>query len=361
VQFVDLDTPPRKQRALPAPIPGIPELLYERSIPQQRPVIRYDVPKKKTLVHAGGLTVENGEADPDSQTFRFKRHGRERQALVESLPLIRTTPKGKRRFMCCGEGAVVQYSPELGSYRVKSRTCGHRWCPACRERFAATLRDKITLSMSGAKRFEFKFITLTLRSSTQPLRDEVTHLFASFRRLRQTTLWKRRVAWGVAILEITINPVTKLFHPHLHIIAKCGFIPRKALSKTWEKASDGSCVSDIRAITNASAAVHYMTKYVTKGSYDEAAQAAGIDAAEQINALYRKKTVLWFGNRPVPEEEEDKPHEEKRRVSWINVTGLDNIIFHARHGVERAIALLGALDSGATQVPLYWDLPSGYG
>jgi hypothetical protein len=336
-------------------------LIQERTIAQPRPVIRYTVPEKKTLVHASGITVEIGDADADSQTFRFKRHGKERQALVDSLPLIRTTPKGKRRFMCCGEGAVIQYSPELGSYRVKSRTCGHRWCPACRERFAATLKQKISLSMAGAKRFDFKFLTLTLRSTTRPLRDEVTHLFASFRRLRQTTLWKRRVAWGVAILEITINPTTKLFHPHLHIIAKCGFIPRKSLSTAWERASEGSCVTDIRAITNATAAVHYMTKYVTKGSYDDAAQKAGIDAAEQINALYRKKTVLWFGNRPVPEQDEDQPQDEKRRVTWINVTGLDNIMFHARHGVKRAIALLGALDSGATQVPLYWDLPTGYG
>jgi len=312
-----------------------------------------------TSVQDSGITVDPQLRDTDSQIRRFLHHTTERAKLKDALPTIDTTTKGKIRFLECGARAQVEFEPTSARYRIRSRTCGHRWCPACRRAFVADLREKLELANHRQEKYAIKFITLTIRSKSNPLRQQIDFLWKSFRRLRQTTLWKRRAKWGVAILEVTYNSQQNQWHPHIHIISESGFIPQKALSKTWEKASGGSRVCDIRAVKNTSTAINYVTKYATKGTLNESTLQSPELTAELLNSLKRMKTVLWFGKKPEQEETEDEPQKEKIQVEWHHVCGFDHLCQEARKGNQTANDILRALDLGERGPPpddsiLYW-------
>lgn len=253
--------------------------------------------------------------------------------------------------MNCGARATVEFSPESSKYRIRSRTCGHRWCPACRRAFVADLREKLEEANHRKERFAFKFITLTVRSNSLPLRQQVTELWKSFRRLRQTTLWKRRVKWGVAVLEVTFSETRGQWHPHIHIIAEAAFIPAKALSRTWAKANGGSQNCDIKAIKNTSQAIAYVTKYATKGTLNESTTQTPERTAELLNSLKRMKTILWFGNKPAPPDAEETEAESSANVHWIRVCGFDHLMAETRRGNKEACAILLALDLGERGPP----------
>lgn len=313
-------------------------------------------PPVPTSLEDGGVSVDRSIADNDSQIRRFSRYLPQRSRILNSLSLIDTTLKGKMRFITCGERARIEYSPQSGRYRLTSRTCGHRWCPACRQAFIRDLREKLHLSIKGSKAFDFKFITLTVKPSYKPLRDEIRHLYQSFRRLRQTTLWQRRSQWGVATLEVTLNPKTKLWHPHLHIITKAAYIPQKALSAAWTKASGGSSILDIRAVKNSTHAISYITKYVSKEAAALQSETPELHTAELLNALKGAKTVLWFGNKPDVKEQEDGPAEDQQKITWIHVCSLTWLLRLTRRGNPNASCVLAAIDAGSRQLPLFEDL-----
>lgn len=308
------------------------------------------VPRITNLEH-GGITVDSGFPDSPSIEKRFLHHRNSREKLKGALPSIDTTTKGKKRFLECGARAAVEFDQNSGHYKITSRTCGHRWCPACRQAFVTDLRAKLKVTSRRKEPFAFKFMTFTIRSGDSPLREQIAFLWKSFRRLRQTEIWKRRVKWGIAILEVTYSPKREQWHPHIHIIAEAGFIPCKALGRAWTKASCGSFNCDIKAIKSTSQAINYATKYATKGTLNESSTATPALTAELLNSLKRMKTILWFGNKPAPDEEAQSDDSEEMLHDWQHVCSLDHLLIEAGKGNQDALAILKAIDTGERGPP----------
>lgn len=145
----------------------------------------------------------------------------------------------------------------------------------------------------------------------------IRHLVASFRRLRQRSLWKRHVFGGAFVIEIKGSIGN--WHPHIHAIIHSYFIPWALLRSAWFDVSQGTAVwiSDI----SDDKAMAYVTKYLTKPDVP----AAQLDVVSA--SLRRFRLFTRFGDWHsilIPKHTFDAPCRECGRVDWV----IDFKIFH---------------------------------
>jgi hypothetical protein len=151
--------------------------------------------------------------------------------------------------------------------------------------------------------------TLTLKSSTEPLRVQLTRLAQSFRRLRQQERWEELVDGGVLVVEVTRHRGTGLYHPHLHLIATGRFFPQPQLKAMWAKATGDSDVVWISAVADRRASARYLAKYVAKSAdlydwpldaiADFAAETAGLRMCGTYGTL-RREALMNDPDEPEP-------------------------------------------------------------
>jgi len=208
--------------------------------------------------------------------------------------------------------------------RVHSRRCHVRWCPLCEtsDRYAISTRVLERIRVLNRTRF----MTLTLKHSTAPLRDQVDHLYTSFVRLRRSKWFKRLVRGGVWFFQVKWISDSESWHPHLHILYDGRYIPQKELKNRWKVASRGSYVVDIRSVRKSSRAADYVARYATspcdlsalevdravevmaamegrqlKGTWgnfrDLVLKAQPADDADQWEVLCQFQRVTWFRDR----------------------------------------------------------------
>jgi len=212
-----------------------------------------------------------------AQALKHGLHAHERRRILRALLEFKETPPddatpnqvsyvGKlcsRLGDCCA-------NPVLYADRTRSALtlgwgrCNCRICPLCRKLRSSELRDGLDKQLKQCDRL--KFVTFTLKSSDDPLGDQIKHLKASFRRLRQQDEWKRKIDGGIYLVEVTFNSRTNHWHPHLHCIVQGDYYHQSSLSDAWRLASDGSFRVDIRAVHSRVMLAKYLTSYVTKGS-----------------------------------------------------------------------------------------------
>ncbi len=216
-----------------------------------------DPQRRKTL-------LEQIETSVDPLTA--KRLDMLRQAKQDTLDHIRAYYSGnsyesftRHLQRCSTTWAVWQTEDGLQAHPLR---CRQRMCPICQRLRSATmykLLEPIARAMMPCKH-----ITLTLKASTDPLPEQIHRLYACFRRLRQRKDWSSRSPWGYYILEVTYNPSTRQWHPHLHVIGCLRFLPWKQLRAIWHDITADSFETDIRAVKGNIA--KYITKYVTKAN-----------------------------------------------------------------------------------------------
>ena len=134
-----------------------------------------------------------------------------------------------------------------------------------------------------------KHLTLTVRNDPD-LSKMTKHLLASFRKLRNTVIWKSGVVGGAFVIELTNKG--NHWHAHLHIVIQAFWIEISDIMNAWYKCSDGNTGAYIRNIPP-SEAVRYLSKYVTKSDLPEALQ---IEASEALKH-YRLFSPFgsWYG------------------------------------------------------------------
>jgi hypothetical protein len=208
---------------------------------------------------------------------------------------LQTTNASYRRlnaFATCGSSWwVLESRTRPGTYKLARDYCHDRWCVACAQLRAATLAGNLLPVLRDRPA---RLITLTVRSADEPLAAQVRRIYVSFRRLRRLPIWTNHVTGGLAVLEITRNPETQLYHPHLHIIAHGTFVPRDALADEWLRCTGDSHIIDVRYVNNADGAVKYVTKYLTKPIATELYRHPAV-LAEAIEALRGVKQIITFG------------------------------------------------------------------
>jgi len=195
-----------------------------------------------------------------------------------------------------------------------------------------------------------RFITLTLKSSQQPLAKQIDRLYRSWRSLRCRKAIKPFLLGGLAFTEITRNADTGLWHPHLHVIVEGGYIDRDVIRREWHAITKDSYIVDICAIYSPRDVAGYVAKYAGKaiGPRVWRDPAAFADA---IAALAGRRLFATFGIwkalrlSAAPDDTTD----------WVVVAPLSSVIARAAAGDLDACAILRYLRRSPANVTDYTE------
>jgi len=165
------------------------------------------------------------------------------------------------RYLSCRTRAWFVRDSETGSVYVASNCCRLRWCPLCA--YAKSRAVSSNVSDWCKTRNDLRFLTLTLKHSSSPLRSQIDYLYSCFRRLRKHKQFKPFCRGGIWFFQCKYIEDSGQWHPHLHILIAGKFIPQEWLSKLWCHITKGSSVVDIRAVKNSGAVADYVARYVS--------------------------------------------------------------------------------------------------
>lgn len=287
------------------------------------------------------------DPDHDSPSWAQRRLHRHRWpywiTLYAASLIAYGSDKPGRRFRACCAHPIVQRNEDDGCYRVVSSACNHRLCPHCADRLALDIADRTRLWMLQQPCRHWRFMTLTLKSSREPLKMQLARLRASFRKLRQQSIWRKTQRRGRAHIEVTWSVATRMWHPHLHVIADGRYLPQRSLSRAWLKATGDSRVVDIRAIKSVAQAAKYVAKYASKPVHGAtAADHLPIDAAVDLLRCARKgRWVIPYGDfaaLPPPTSTPATGH-------WVHVAFLEDVWQAAQISYDAySLSLLSRLD-----------------
>lgn len=238
-------------------------------------------------------------------------------------------------FDNCGAACTVEWSKEEQRYRLRGSYCHSRHCQPCAKQKANIISRNLKAKLEATSDADYRFITLTLRHTETPLRDQIQRLYHSFRKLRASRIWKATQVGGSASLEVKWETKTRRWHPHLHVISQGNFLDKRDLSHEWHKATGDSFIADIRVIADAKSAAYYVGKYVTKGTNDDVWN--DVDAAQEwLTATKGVRTCATFGKwrgfaltKFVP-----------TTTDWQPIASLTRIHRAARNGENWAIGIM---------------------
>lgn len=232
--------------------------------------------------------------DPIGQNIPFRHAGWQRDRLLVYDALLAAACSCTRvsAFERCGRSYwVLRNRDDPNIYRTVPETCHDRFCKPCGADRAARIRRNLHTNLGNEPH---RFLTLTIRSEDRPLADSLDHLLTSFRTLRKTKLWRRRVTAGAAFFELTYNSVTGLWHPHLHLIIAGKYLPKDRLTTAWKRITGGSFQLKIRFIKDRDETIGYVAKYATKPLHPSVLQNPAA-LQEAVVAMIGRKTLYCFG------------------------------------------------------------------
>lgn len=280
-----------------------------------------------------------------AQHWRFRRCAKERALYERVLSVFEPDDARRAKGLACGSHQVAYQHPRTGEIRLRGNYCESRTCPACtytcKHQLSVRVGEWVRLYTSDNARL----VTLTLRSSSDPLGDQLSRLQESFKKLRRHGLWRKAVKFGKAIIEVTYNERTAQWHPHLHVIAVGYYIEQQQLSKAWMTATGDSGVVDIRKIKDGQGTGSYLGEYLGKPPEIKNERLAVEILGEYYMAIRNRKMILSFGGAPpLPDlpKSEEAPDEKD---GWVPLGSLDDLFLRADRGDEGAILILHLLES----------------
>lgn len=153
----------------------------------------------------------------------------------------------------CREWSIVKQEPSERHARVLY--CKSWSCEVCRPKRRSQLLAKCA---SGKPT---RLITLTVNPQHGESPEQRLRMLA---RAWRVCVQRLRRRYGLSSIDyLAIVEKTKHGEPHLHILARCPYIPQSYLSGIMKELIDAPIV-DIRAIKSQRNAILYVAKYVTK-------------------------------------------------------------------------------------------------
>jgi len=153
----------------------------------------------------------------------------------------------------CREWSIVNQEP--GKRHARVLYCKSWSCPTCRPKRRSQLLAKCA---SGKPN---RFITLTVNPSEG---ESPEQRLRSLARAWRVCVQRLRRRYGQNSIDyLAIVEKTKHGEPHLHILARCPYIPHAYLSGIMRELINAPIV-DIRLIKSQRNAILYVAKYVTK-------------------------------------------------------------------------------------------------
>lgn len=227
-----------------------------------------------------------------STTFRHSGWLRTRRLVFEALCRTEQPTSRIDEFSQCGSHAYVLRSLDNPAvHRIAGSSCHDRFClPCARERSQAIALNCIDQIATKT----IRFLTLTVRSTDEPLSHLLDKLYTSFQLLRRRKLWQRKVTGGVAFLEVKWMPKTNRWHPHFHCLIEGTYLPLQKLKSLWYQITKDSYILDIKLVRDLRNAAAYVTKYASK-PFNNSFVARPNQLDEALLALKGRKLCLTFG------------------------------------------------------------------
>lgn len=262
-----------------------------------------------------------------------------RECVDAALESIDETENRLSRFRSCGRNCwVLQCLSEPDLYRTICDKCRDRFCTPC----AMDRSRSVAASVAAyAVDRELRFITLTMRKSTNPLADDINRIYRCFVRLRRRRLWTKSQKGGIGFLEIKRQSTGVGWHVHLHLLVEGHNIEHRDLSKAWHEITGDSFVVKIRWCATPAKAGWYAAKYSGKGVHGSCYHNPRL-IREAILALRGRRLITKWGTWS-----ELSLDRESDKADWIPIGSLAQLMHRHLDGDPIASAIiesfLGAL------------------
>lgn len=270
--------------------------------------------------------------------IRFRHSGwhRQRLAIVAALTRCSCPERRLAAFVQCGSNAwVMRDVNNPARLALASQKCHDRFCvPCAKERariVASNLRDKLPNA-------QLRFLTLTMKSSDEPLAVQLTRLRKCFQRFRNDKRIKPLMAGGLSFLEITLSEKLHQWHPHLHIVFEGKYLPHDLASLVWHEITTDSYIVHIRAVTGNDTVREYLAHYLSVG-VNASVWRDTPKLDELIKAMAGTRTIAAFGTwRTI-----GLARSPLSDTTWEPVARLSDLLLASRAGDREAINLLRSL------------------
>jgi len=268
-------------------------------------------------------------------SFRHSHCRRDRQKIRSAIEWVEGNPKRLDRWDRCGQGAMIlQDAKNEKHYSLRSMICRDRFCPTCSSERARSIARNLLKKIEDRPH---RFITLTVRHGEERLEDLINKLMRSFKELRRTKLWKKKVDGGAAFLEIKRG---NGWHPHLHLVCVGDYIDHAELRREWLRITKDSSIVDIRLIREPRKTASYVAKYASKPLSPSVINDPAA-LREAIRTLPGRKLLWTFG-----EWRGWRVHEDSDPTVWMTVGTLNDVLELAKAGDKNAREIIDLLEKG---------------
>lgn len=247
--------------------------------------------------------------------------------------------KRLRRIDDCSRFPICLIA-ENGDLLLSNARCRDRLCPVCARKRSYECQSLIKAAIRDAD--SLRFITLTIHADSMSFTAAYEKLMESWRALRKSKRWKEKIRGGVWTIEVTRNPDTGYWHPHLHLLCDGDYFDQRELSDIWRDVTGDSFVVDIRLVKSRKKAAAYVAKYASKPPMMKEWPASAI--CEFAQGTKGKRMLHTFGDfhgRKL--EENEKPIVPKIRDSLASFTVLKTHCERNVYDVRCAMRILASL------------------
>lgn len=154
--------------------------------------------------------------------------------------------------ICRQMSLVKALDTQLFAKCLKCRSWGCEHCQPARR------RQLMAQAASGAPE---RFITLTIDPSAAPDAEARLRLLSHAWKVIIKRLRREHPTADIEYMAVVEE--TQAGEPHLHILARCPYIPQRVLSN-WMRELAQSPIVDIRRVKGVKQAVQYVAKYIAK-------------------------------------------------------------------------------------------------
>ncbi len=273
------------------------------------------------------------QPSPDDLDACFRHSGwlQDRRRVWDALNVVFPGSTRTERFRACGTNAwVIRCEDDPDSFAVASDHCHDRFCRPCSAFRGRVIANKITAYLENR---QYRFLTLTIKTTGLDLVEGVAKLARCFGALRRSKLWLSKVVGGCSVIEVKPKESGPGWHPHIHAIIEGRYLPLKPIRKLWMAITGDSFIVDISIGRDAVKAGRYVSKYVTK-PFDDGTTRTPTRLIEAIRALHGRRLVGTFGSWRGLKLTVYTPS-----GTWVRVCSLAQLRSAADEGEEDAVQL----------------------
>lgn len=210
------------------------------------------------------------------------------RAMVDAF----VSPSRRWAFELCSQSHwLMKHRERPDEFKSVLCRCNDRWCVPCARLRAARICTNLRPALQGLR---LRLLTLTLRHTDTPLRDQLALFYTSWRKLRGSAYCRRRITSSFAVLELKVSDTDDRWHPHLHVIWHGRYLHHPVIRDRWAQVTGGSSIVDLRELDSPRHALRYVTKYVTK-AVSHTVYHDPDKLAEAIDALTGRRMLIVSG------------------------------------------------------------------